>query len=103
LTQEVVFKFTAEDSKNFLIVLEEVKLLLKQASVSSVTQGSQQELPLKREDILKELNLKESTFYNMQKRGIITPHRLDGSRLTFYYRSEVLLALKKFNPGKYAR
>jgi predicted DNA-binding transcriptional regulator AlpA len=102
LTQEVVLKFTAEDSKSFLALFEEVKQLLKQSKVTSV-ESNQQELPLKRGEVLKELNLKESTFYNMQKRGIITPHRLGGSRLTFYYRSEVLSALKKFNPGKYAR
>jgi predicted DNA-binding transcriptional regulator AlpA len=102
LTQEVVLKFTAEDSKSFLALLEEVKQLLKQSKVTSV-ESNQQELPLKRGEVLRELNLKESTFYKMQNRGIITPHRLDGSRLTFYYRSEVLSALKKFNPGKYAR
>jgi hypothetical protein len=103
LTQKFVLELSEEDSKTLVRLLQEAKQLLTLETQLTSTQETKPEIPLKRDDILLEFNLKGSTFYNLQRRGIITPHRMAGSRLTYYYRSEVLAALKRFNPGKYAR
>lgn len=103
MTQKFVLELSEEDSKTLVQLLHEAKQILAQAASVTAQQESKAEIPLKRRDVLAEFNLKDSTFYNWQRRGIINPHRIAGSRLTYYYRSEILAALKDFNPGKYAR
>jgi hypothetical protein len=100
MIQKFVFEFSEEDGKKFLQLFEQLKQTLSITPTAPVV--AEQELPVKREVICKDLKLSESCFFNLQRRGLINPVRMKGSRLTFYYKSEVLSGLQKFNPKKYA-
>ncbi len=101
MQQKITFECSPEEATQLINLLKLVPQLVEVLSPNRPATESSHEKPLKRGDIINELKIKESTFFNWQKRGLLTPHRLPDSRLTFYYLSEVLAALKKFNPGKY--
>ncbi len=102
MTTKIVLECSEQQTKQIIAVLEALPQLLEALSLITAKE-EKQDRPLKRKEIQEEFQLKTSTFFNLQRRGIITSLRMKGSRLTFYDRKEVLAALQKFNPGKYAR